>query len=458
MRKATDDRLLLKEELSVETFDLIAKRLTDEAAEMFQWVNLQIEHLCQYDREQDIVVAIRDKPLATLGDTYAMVLEHILNKSSTTRNIAIKTISWLLHMKEALPPSAFINAVFERASGPDLARNIDELLTICSSLVLFDSQCQTFRFSHQSVQDFLRTNSMFSAESAQIILAETCLTACSNGPPTEELGSKHDKLDELYRYAALYWPYHSSKAISTEGGQSITENVVSFVYDEPGDVSLSFLSWLEVIEVLATALADEHPMKAAVDATPNSRSSPLFIASVFGLNLLLEHEALGTESVDWDQRNSRGHTSLYLACAAGREATVKFLLDHGASPSIFCGKFGNALQAACFAGHNSVVQALLGRGVSVHERGTFKDAIEACFRGQQENTALILLEHGSSIRTLEDFESVLFGAAENGFLHIIERLNKSSFASRNDQETGNKVKLKVFKAIQGCKSDSGAQC
>lgn len=446
--KAVQDRRLLKHDPSSELTDLLHQKLIIGAGEMFQWVNIQIEYLCRHNREEDIMAAMESGTLASLEDTYRQVLDRISSKRYSERDIAIRALTWLLHMREAVHPDDFLAAIFEDATLADPSRPREELVAICSSFVLFDPKCNTFRFSHQSVQEFLRTQELFSPPLAHQVLATRCLEVCTYGVPFES-GLAGNGLDGLYRYAAVYWAYHCSLSTHPDGKDALSDKIISFVCYEPGNVSLSFIDWLDRIGTISASLPDEHSMGTITDALPNPQGSPLFLGSAFGLDCLLGDMVLGPEPIDWDQKNNLGHTSLYLACAFGKLSTASTLLVHGADPNSKCGKFGNPLQAACFAGHNTVVELLLKHGALVQQTGAFSNALEACFRGQREDTAKIVLSLGLGIESAEDFHSAQAGAAYAGFLEVLDFLKSSPLASKYNSDNTDKMKRNTENAIKG---------
>lgn len=444
LKRAVRDRRLLKTDPSPELWDILVEKLVPGAGEIFQWVNVQIEYLTQFDTEEHITAVLRKGTLATLDDTYDLILGRILSRRDTSRDIAVRALSWLLYMREAISPDAFLSAVFSQTNGVNSTRSQKELVTICSGLVLFDSKCNTFRFSHHSVQEFLRTQTLFSPASAHGIIATSCLNICMTGPSVEPAN-----LDALYWYSALYWAYHSSRAAIPNDQGNLGKMITLFVYDGPGYVSLSFMGWLDHIASISVELADDHPMKTATEAIPNPEGSPLFVASIFGLDCLLRDIGLGVNTTNWDQRNDHGHTSLYLACASGSQSAALTLLDHGADPNAECGRFGNPLQAACFAGHVTVVELLLKNGALVYEKGAFSNALQACVKGHKEEAAKVLLKSEDIIRSVEEFDFALGCAAQAGFLEVVEWLHRSPLASQYGSEYPDKMKMKTTRAIQG---------
>lgn len=440
--QAIKDRRLLKKDPSNEFVRLLEEKLVDGAGEMFQWAKIQIEYLCQLNREEDITRALESGDMATLDDAYTRVLDQIMKGGSSSREIAIHTFSWLLHMREALSPETFLGAVLGSTAAVDLKEGQRELLTICASLVIFDINCNTFRFSHQSVKEFLQLRLFTSQFSGQEMVARRCLQVCMDGPadgiPPEDSGP-------LYRYAALYWAHHCSRAIVQGQDLDLESEITSFVVDEPGDVSLSFIGWTDHVASISSCLHNDHLMKVVGEAMPSPEGSPLFAASAFGLDCLLSREVLGDEPIDWDQKNNLGHTSLYIASASGSFSIAQALLSKQADPNVKCGRFGTALQAACFAGHANIVEALLRHGVAARESGLFLSPMEACFRGNSQECALALLEHEDTITDAKSFDDAIGGAAEAGFLRVIDQLRKSAFAIGSED----KMKAKTTRAIKG---------
>ncbi|KAI0202878.1 ankyrin repeat-containing domain protein [Astrocystis sublimbata] len=394
LSKMRNGKHLLKGKISSRLLELLTETLLNGAGEMFQWVNIQLRYLCQQNLEKDVFEILGSGKFRTLDD-------------------------------------------------------LVDILEICSYLVVLDERRDTFRFSHQSVQEFLRKSDLFNPDVANTLLATTCIQICVKGP--EASGAANlVSLDAAYRYAAMYWPYHDSQISNREGCNTLQDQMVSFTYDEPGDPSLSFMAWMDQMKQITKTLANDHPLLAAQSAIPNITYSPLFVASIFGLKPLVEVSVAFADIQDWDQTNDQGHTSLYLACVNGHASIATLLIERGADFHVQCGKFGNCLQAACYFGHEGVVSLLVARGASVHQQGAFSNALEATFRGQREDIAMLLLQEISTLRTAEEYRKAVEGAALSGFLRVLEQLETSSSASVYNPTHGtDMLKGKIAKAIKG---------
>ncbi|KAI8953167.1 ankyrin repeat-containing domain protein [Xylaria longipes] len=373
--------------------------------------------------EEDIMEILNNGNFVTLDDIYDAVLHRILTKGRAARDIAIYAFSWLLYMQEAMPSQSLLKMISKRVLPAGSNIPASDLIESCSNLVLLDGKQNTFRFSHH-------------ADEASFRLATSCLqaeTVLFNAP---------------YRYAAIYWPHYSSQVHKEKRQDLLFTDMLSFIYDSPDDISLSFITWMDQVKQITAKLSNDHPLKAAQGAIPNNDYSPLYVASIFGLERLLKAIAAATDSKIWDQRNDVGHTSLYLACAFGHASVASTLIGYGANMNIQCGRFGSYLQAACYSGHTAVVSLLLAHGASIHQSGAFKNALQAAFKGQQENAALLVLQQDSAIRNDADYMEATESAAQYGFLRVIEQLETSPLAPAYIKSV-DKIRAKTAKAIKG---------
>lgn len=373
----------------------------------------------------------------------------ILDGGNLAREVATKTISWILFMREPLTPGALLSAL---ASGKDKALDLGQVMATCSNFVVLDTKCNVIRFAHQSVQDFLGRHAAFAASKAHGLLATCCVGACLRGPSTKFDQSLNIPNDDFYVYAAMYWPIHTemSRRLHEDTAQAkrLVQDVISFIFDEDWDLTLSFESWVSNGRFLAQLLPREHVMKPALNAIPEKGFSPLFVLSMYGLVEILVLALSKVNDMDINQQNELGHTPVYLAAAFRRTTTVGVLVDWGAKVNVECGRFGSPLHAACFRGHLEVVRKLIKFGAQVCCGSVFKNALDAAFRGGQEHVALHLIDHNQNIKTEDDYEEALEQAALLGFVKVVQRLQISRFSSGTNSNP-EKLKEKTRKAIQG---------
>lgn len=365
------------------------------------------------------------------------------------REVATKTISWVLFMREPLRPGALLEAL---ASGNDTTLDLAQVMATCSNFVMLDTKCNVIRFAHQSVQDFLGRHPAFAASKAHCLLAACCIEACSRGPSTMLDWSVEIPKDDFYVYAAMYWPIHTEMSQSlcddTAEAKNLVRVVTSFMFEEDWDLTLSFESWVSNGRFLGQLLPRDHLMKPALDAIPETDFSFLFVLSIFGLDKILVLAMTKVDDLDVNQPNELGHTSVYLAAAFGHSSTVGILADWGAKINVECGRYGSPLHVACFRGHLEVTRKLLHLGARVVCGSVFKNALQAAFRGGNEDIALHLIDLDQNIETEDDYEEALGQAALLGFVRVVQNLQASRFSS-STRGNPERLKEKTRKAIQG---------
>lgn len=420
---------------------LIKEREGDR--DRFLWVKLQIERLCREKTEDDVMMALENKLPEDLDQLYQESLSHIFKTGMTARGAAVRIFSWILHMREPLTPSALLAAV---SSGQKSTMQLSELIALCANLVVLDKSCNVIRFAHQSVKEFLERHDTFTGVVAHNLLASTCIEVCSRGPVFGR--SLQYPSDDFYIYAAMYWPIHSNMAESMAANKDIVNCLTSFIFDEDFDTTLSFDSWLETRGDIVSILANDHAMKAALDAIPDGDAGLLFLISVFGLTSLLRVVFEHMADFDINQKNKHGHTPVYLAAALGHSAALSVLVDHGADVNVQCGKYGSPLHAACFAGQLEAVKTLLKLGANISCGVVFDDAFQAACRGGQEGVAFLLIDSDFIVKSEDGYEKVLEGAARAGFFDVVEKLQEPPFLLFNNSKL-DKVRKKTKRAIQG---------
>ncbi|KAK2784599.1 hypothetical protein FQN53_008426 [Emmonsiellopsis sp. PD_33] len=402
---AIKNRNLLDGNVPPSLEDGLVKFLLDRAGEMFLWVHLQMERLCELKSRSSVSEAMQERSkvtTATLDYLYREVLDDMSTKDSVVCDISKRAFSWLMFKP--------------------LDLTLPELFSICSNLLVLDSNLDTVRFAHSSFKEFLEARPEFDIVRAHGVAAISCLDICIHQPSTD-LGNELHPEREFGLYAALYWPTHCSEA-TVNGVQDSDLNfkLTEFAfYDD--ETSLPFLAWLDAAQRAADLLANGHVLKKELNAVISSTMSPLFTACVYGLESLFQVVA-NRDDFDKDLRNSLDHTGLYLAAAFGRHKIVHDLLERGADMNIQCGKHRNALNAAAFGGHLAVVQHLLRRMPLTQSPSALESALDVSFLAGQEHIAKVLLVDGIKITCQDDYDKVYAAAAQAGFSEVLQYLTK----------------------------------
>ncbi|KAK2774275.1 hypothetical protein FQN52_004300 [Onygenales sp. PD_12] len=437
---AIKNRNLLDGNVPPSLEDGLVRFLLDRAGEMFLWVHLQMERLCELKSRSSVSEAMQERSkvtTATLEYLYREVLDDMSTKDSVVCDISKRAFSWLMCMREPLSSAAFLTAVATSRSGKPLDLTLPELFSICSNLLVLDSNLDTVRFAHSSFKEFLEARPEFDIVRAHCVAAISCLDICIHQPSTD-LGNELHPEREFGLYAALYWPTHCSEA-TVNGVQDSDLNfkLTEFAfYDD--ETSLPFLAWLEVAQRAADLLVNGHVLKKELNAVISSTMSPLFTACVYGLESLFQVVA-NRDDFDKDLRNSLDHTGLYLAAAFGRHKIVHDLLERGADMNIQCGKHRNALNAAAFGGHLAVVQHLLRRMPLTQSPGALESALDVSFLAGQEHIAKVLLVDGIKITCQDDYDKVYAAASQAGFSEVSQYLTKCFPSFRNTKSPSSKA-------------------
>lgn len=397
--------------------------------------------------EEDLLPALKTNKLADLDQLYEETLQQVLGGGDTTRSFVIHTFSWLLYVKSPLTLSTLIDAISASKVSPAVI-DPTQVSDMCAHLVVADTKQDAVRFAHQSIEEYLLRNKqdLFSPCIAHGLLASTCIKVCSRGPPHGQ--PLEVRILSIYVYAAIYWATHFKGAEVLERNSDLFMRMLSFVVDEDDMIpSFSFEIWLDAAAELALLLPNYHPMKPVLAALPNEQSSPVFLAAVFGVDGLLELLAESNIEIDWNQRNKRGHTAVYLAAASGNASTVSILINQGGEVNVECGRHGSPLHAACYRGHEDVVIQLLTHNASFTCGERYENALDASAHGGNEKIAIILVQSGT-IKTDADYEYALQAATEFGFISLLAELQKSNFKPFRQNDLIDKQKARMTRVIK----------
>ncbi|KAL0934979.1 multiple ankyrin repeats single kh domain-containing protein [Colletotrichum truncatum] len=437
---------LLEGNLPHDTRELLRQGLLDGAGEMFQWAKLQIERMCREKVEADLIRVLKNEIPQDINSLYQKVLQEIWKAGDSSREVAMKVLSWVLYMREPLTPAAFLSALRPE---DDASLNLRQALATCTTLVALDTNCNVVRFTHQSIQDFLSQHPHFTPAKAHQLLASCCLEACLHGPGLVSEEGFGIPSDDFYVYAAMFWPVHAGLAQqmdhSSLQAKNLVQRIIAFAFDEDWELTLSFDAWVDNVRQVASLLPRDHTLKVKLNAIPAIDPGALFPLSIFGFDNILTLALAHIQNLDVNCSNEFGQTPIYLASTFGHLRTVNLLLSHGAQVNAQGGSKGSPLHAACFWGHLEVAQSLLRHGAQVSCGSVFKTALDAACRGGREDVALFLLDVDALI---ESYDEALNDAALVGFIRVVERLQVHYFTSSDEQQP-DKIRKKIRKAIKG---------
>ncbi|PON46106.1 N-terminal acetyltransferase A, auxiliary subunit [Parasponia andersonii] len=180
---------------------------------------------------------------------------------------------------------------------------------------------------------------------------------------------------------------------------------------------------LDLLKKVAEKLDDGKGLaKTIADIKDANKRGALHFAAREGktevCNYLLEELKLDVDTVDED-----GETPLIHAARQGHTVTAKFLLEHGADPSIASNLGATALHHAAGIGDIELLRHLISKGVDVNSQsdaGT--PLIWAAGHGQEEALKVLLERHANPNAETDDDITPLLSAVAAGSLPCLELL------------------------------------
>ena len=405
----------------------------------FQLAALQIGFLQKMQITNDV-----KRNLTTLPDTLMLAYDEIYNgvlaqKGSAPR-IALNTFRWIQCSKEPLSSQCLLDAVtVEVNSSGEFSHGapatVQQLLTICQNLMVFDNTLATFRFAHLSVDENLETK--LSRPDSHIEVSKVCLSllcthsawdAYDQNITTQEgtHGNRH-----LLLYSAAFWPWDFGHC----GDFNRCLLVGSLWYRLMSDHC--YKRWLHYYRkcVIVCIWQTESYWRrlSAIHSTPNgfrsatsdTRSTPqsihsktnihsttngihpttdgrLFCISIFGLyQALLDFFELGLGA---QVEMSEKQISIVHAAKFGEIDIVQFLIDRGANMSVTGIRGWLPLHQATTEGELAVVQLFIDRGAnlsSANECGW--TPLHLASVGGHQAVARLLIAAGANPSTADNY-------------------------------------------------------
>lgn len=357
-------------------------------------VRFHIEYLCQQTTTRQVLNALETlKSSSTesgqLDFAYGRALRNIGSQSKSAKNLAFKSLSWLVRARRPLTVDELRTAVSVEPGRYELDKldlpATETLLHVCGGLVTVDGS--TIRLAHYSVQEYLLENSLILGD-VGFNLAMACTTYLSfdtlaKGPcfTSEAMGdrlSTHPFLD----YAARHIGFHLK-----ECDESLSADMCLNFVENAGSTS----SWYEFLSYREGFSRWRRHLRR------NTRSrNSLHTASILGhlavVRLLLDKEE------DISAQDSEGETVLHLVAYKGHKEVVRLLLDKGADIKAQNNNGSTALHQAAHQGHGEVVRLLLDRGADILSQDNDGDtALHIVAYGGHKEVVRLLLDRGANI-------------------------------------------------------------
>jgi ankyrin repeat protein len=321
--------------------DKVIQILTDGAQGMFRWVSLQLQRITGpgLNTEEDVLNALSE-PLEGLVAVYGKIYEQINHSGSGSKALAERALKLLTCCLQPLSTTSFLAAI----SLPKEPRlDAGALGTLCCNLVVEDKELGIFRFSHQSVREYLEERLDYAVPDINAVAAQICLsyltkpklvgrfargtvsTVPKNFDPLRE--GKHN----LHDYAALFWPLHIQRAGNLRQSSEISALITSFLLRRRANPT--FASWMKDARSLSRDIQWSRSaqteiywdLRNALDDCFCEPPNPWFVACVFGIPEVIENGIPPPRIM----QNENGLRSLHLACSYRNSEVVQLLLSKG---------------------------------------------------------------------------------------------------------------------------------
>lgn len=406
----------------------------------FLLVRFHIEYLCQQTTVKQVLKALQTLKRGSstesgqLDVAYGRALRNISSQSPSERDLAFKTLSWLVRARRPLTVEELRIAVSIEPGRYELDKwdlpAAEILIHVCAGLVTVDGN--TIRLAHYSVQEYLVENALI-FDDAGYNHAMACITylsfetllvqePCTTRQAVWDRLQAHPFLD----YAIQYIGFHLKEC------------------DErlSADMFLDFIENSRIISCWYQLLSyKRYPPLVA------SRSRcPLHIASLLGHFTVVRR--LLNKGVDISTQDSDGSTALHHAVDRGHKEVAELLLENGANIAAGDDHGRTALQQAVFRGHGEIARLLLDRGADISSRDNGGEtALHHAVDGGRKDMVRLLLDRGADITARDaSGDTALQEAARRGHGEIVRLLldNGADIAARN-----NKGETALRQAIRG---------
>ena len=242
---------------------------------------------------------------------------------------AERALKWIMCCRKPLSIEMLVKAAsFDSDGKIDEEVDADYIMSICSNFVIIDHD-HLVQFAHLSVREYLMHSSKhgYTTADAHMQAGRTSLFYLLATGAQENQGS--DENDELLQYAALYWPFHCSRAPrKNKDGRPLQDLISEFLL--PTTPSRAFITCLKIWDgVLRTF--NTRDLKYPLTASLNPSNSPVFTACAWGFYPVVK-TAL-SQGFNLNERNLKGDTALAVASEFKHVEIVNLLLENGADPN-----------------------------------------------------------------------------------------------------------------------------
>ncbi|KAJ7814599.1 hypothetical protein B0H14DRAFT_2375859 [Mycena olivaceomarginata] len=380
----------------------IEGRIISRSGGMFLLGKLNIDSLLTKLTVKAVRDALKNMP-GDLDSMYDDIMERINGQSEEDRNLARRTLSWILTTEAVLHVSELIEAlaIEPKTNDLDLDNVLDmgDILSVCAGLVVINEEDHLVRLIHYTAQDYLDRIRDTEFPHAQTEIAGACITYLS----FQKFARAGDLdlesfLDEnpLLDYARLFCLIHARG----EPEHRIKGNILRFLTHlvdcgPPWQIMFSMHTSLPRTRLGIAAYFGMLEVARDLIKEDGFDVSALRGAITNGCTHMVSLLMKTRGGVDINSEAQPYSKALQAASSPRHYPIICILLANGANVNSQSGICGTALRAASLAGHTNVVLLLLDHGAEVNaQTGKYGTALAAALSRGHEEVAHLLIAHG----------------------------------------------------------------
>jgi hypothetical protein len=334
-----------------------------------------LNYLLKYQRQpRKLIEALPTLP-RTVPDLYDHVMSQIIQGDDGSKDLALRTLSWVYYGAETrlLSMEELRWALVIEVGDKDIYPRqplAEDIIAVCQSLVVCDSQTGIVRFTHYTVQEYFEHNCKDKL-SPRVELAKVCVTclafdrfAALDDPVVLSDGATV----VFYFYALKFWAYYTKG----EGeGDFELQTALLRLFKSPRKRETLFRHELDTMRRWGLYELKRFSKIAKMRSAKSTTWMPIHIFAHAGLptlinsfrkNLQQASKELEDHELDFGAVHSKdylGATALIGAARKGHADVVRVLLEAGADKEETDEMGTSALCWSVQNGHVSVVKLLL---------------------------------------------------------------------------------------------------
>ncbi|KAJ4854237.1 ankyrin repeats (3 copies) domain-containing protein [Trichoderma breve] len=422
--------------VSAEVKEQVKKTIGEKSDGMFRWAYLQWQELKKMRTNQSIRERLGKLP-KSLTETY----EEIYSRNEE-KVILQRAVKWVLCSRRPLTSEELLMAIRLESNleSVTVSDPIDEstLESICSHLVVLDSQLKVWKFPHASVAEYFESEHKSWIDTAPedvAILLVSCLIDCySNWTLPEsnreikkflktapDLDDYLDPRHPLQKYTGNYWLEHVKiTADQCQEVARISEILKRFLGSKgPQQSSSQYQAWYRHMDII-----DKGDFDFDVDDLHPSEKSIFFIC-VFDFHKLFT--GWWDKDIDVSQVNGMRLDLLAIAASYGHDELCSELISRGSDiHRELDSNYGSALMEAIVSSRIGAAMLLLEKGANpnfIRKDGSC--ALESATYSNRIDSAKLLIKYGANVNLADEKRkcgSPLGAAAYEGSLEYAKFL------------------------------------